>query len=92
MKNPVHDLTQLKPIVEKAVRLFYGSAVKNIDMIKTQKFPLFRMPKQGWLVDTKFNDDVYEYHVQIDVQMADGRITRTHELYREPIAKKRQTK
>ena len=92
MKNPVHDVTQLKPIVEKAVRLFYGGAVRNIEMIKTQKFPLFRTPKQGWLVDMKFNDDVYEYHIQIDVQMADGRITRTHELYREPITKKRKTK
>ncbi len=92
MKNSVHDVTQLKPIVEEAVRLFYGGAVKNIEMIMTQKFPLFRTPKQGWLVDMKFNDDVNEYHVQIDVQMADGRITRTHELYRKPITKKRQTK
>ena len=92
MKNPVNDVTQLKPIVKKAVRIFYGGAVKNIEMVMTQKFPLFRTPKQGWLVDMKFNDDVYEYHIQIDVQMADGRITRTHELYREPITKKRQTK
>jgi hypothetical protein len=90
MKNPVHDETQLKPIVVSAVRLFYGGRVKNIEMIKTGKFPLFRTPKQGWLVDVKFNDDVYEYHIQIDVQMADGRITRTHELYREPITKKGQ--
>ena len=91
MKKPVHDETQLKPIVLSAVRLFYGGKVKNIEMIKTGKFPLFRTPKQGWLVDVKFNDDVYEYHIQIDVQMADGRITRTYELYREPITKKGQT-
>jgi len=92
MKNPIHDVTQLKPVATKAVQSFYGEAVKNIEMIKAEKFPLFRTPKQGWLVEMEFNDDVYEYHIQIDVQMADGRITRTHELYREPIIKKRQTK
>jgi hypothetical protein len=88
MMNPVQDITQLKPIVEKGARLLYGNVVRNIKMIKAEKFPLFRTPKQGWLADVKFNDDVYEYHVQMEVQMADGRITRTHELYREPIMKK----
>ncbi len=87
MDTPVNDATQLKPIVEKAVKALYGNAMQNIKILKADRFPLFKEPKQGWLVHTEFNDDRYEYSVQMDVQMADGRITRVVELHRVPISK-----
>ena len=87
MDTPVNDATQLKPIAEKAVKALYGSAMQNIKILKADRFPLFKEPKQGWLVHTEFNDDRYEYSVQMDVQMADGRITRVVELHRVPISK-----
>ncbi len=87
MDTPVNDATQLKPIAEKAVKALYGSAMQNIKILKADRFPLFREPKEGWLVHTEFNDDRYEYSVQMDVQMADGRITRVVELHRVPIGK-----
>ena len=87
MDTPVNDATELKPIVEKAVKALYGNAMQNIKVLKAERFPLFKEPKQGWLVHTEFNDDRYEYSVQLDVQMADGRITRLVELHRVPTQK-----
>ena len=87
MNTPVNDATELKPIVEKAVKALYGNAMQNIKVLKAERFPLFKEPKQGWLVHTEFNDDRYEYSVQLDVQMADGRITRVVELHRVPTQK-----
>ena len=87
MNTPVHDATQLKPIAEKAVKALYGNAMQNIKILKADRFPLFREPKEGWLVHTEFNDDRYDYSVQMDVQMADGRITRVVELHRVPVSK-----
>ena len=87
MYKPVKDATQLRPIVEKAVKGLYGQEMQNIKVMKADQFPLFREPKQGWLVHAEFNDDKYEYAVQIDVQIADGRITRSVELHRSPLQK-----
>jgi len=87
MYKPVNDATQLRPIVEKAVKGLYGQEMQNIKVMKADQFPLFREPKQGWLVHAEFNDDKYEYAVQMDVQMADGRITRSVELHRSPLQK-----
>jgi len=87
MYKPVKDAIQLRPVVEKAVRGLYGQAMQNIKVMKADQFPLFREPKQGWLVHAEFNDDRYEYAVQMDVQMADGRITRSVELHRTPLQK-----
>ena len=87
MDKPIENATELKPIVEKAVKALYGQAMQNIKVLKAERFPLFREPKQGWLVHAEFNDDKYEYSVQIDVQMADGRITRAVELHRVPRQK-----
>jgi len=87
MDSPVNNATELKPIVEKAVKALYGEAMQNIKILKADRFPLFKEPKQGWLVHAEFNDDKLEYSVQIDVQMADGRITRSVELHRVPIQK-----
>jgi hypothetical protein len=55
--------------------------------MKADQFPLFKEPKQGWLVHAEFNDGKYDYHLQMDVQMADGRITRSVELHRSPLQK-----
>jgi len=85
MNKPVKDATELKPIVEKAAKALYGQPVENVKIMKADQFPLFKDPKQGWLVHTEFNDDKYEYAVQMDVQMADGRITRSVELHRTPL-------
>jgi len=87
MDKPVTDATELIPLVRKAVKALYGQAMQNIKILKADRFPLFREPKQGWLVHVEFNDDKYQYSVQIDVQMADGRITRAVELHRVPIQK-----
>ena len=87
MDKPVNNATELKPIVEKAVKALYGSAMQNIRILKAEQFPLFREPKQGWLTHAEFNDDRYDYSVQMDVQMADGRITRVVELHRVPMQK-----
>lgn len=87
MDKPVSNAIELKPIVEKAVKALYGEAMKNIKILKADRFPLFKEPKQGWLIHTEFNDDKYEYSVHLDVQMADGRVTRVLELHRAPIQK-----
>jgi len=87
MDKPVTDATELIPLVRKAVKALYGQAMQNIKILKADRFPLFREPKQGWLVHVEFNDDKYEYSVQMDVQMADGRITRAVELHRVPMQK-----
>ncbi len=87
MSKPLKDATELKPLVEKAVKALYGQPMQNIKIMKADQFPLFREPKEGWLVHTEFNDDKYEYAVQMDIQMADGRITRSVELHRTPLPK-----
>ncbi len=87
MDKLVKDATQLKPIVERAVKALYGQAMQNIKILKADRFPLFKEPKEGWLVHAEFNDDKYEYAVQVDVQMADGRITRSVELHRTLLQK-----
>ena len=87
MDKPVSNATGLKPIVEKAVKALYGQAMQNIKILKAERFPLFREPKQGWLVHVEFNDDKYDYSIQMDVQMVDGRVTRAVELHRTPSQK-----
>jgi len=85
MKRLVSNVTVLKPIVDKAIKALYGEAMQNIKLLKAEQVPLFKEPKQGWLVHVEFGDGKYEYSVQMDVQMADGRITRTVELHRAPL-------
>lgn len=87
MDKPVDNATELKPIVEKAVKALYGKDMQNIKILRAERFPLFKEPKQGWLVHAEFNDDKYEYSIQMDVQMADRRITRAVELHRVPTKK-----
>ena len=85
MSKPIDNATQLTPIVKKAVKALYGESMQEIKLLKADRFPLFHEPKQGWLVHLEFNDDNYVYATQMDVQMADGRITRAVELHRHPI-------
>jgi len=87
MSKPVKNAIELKPIVEKAVKALYGQPMESIKILKADQFPLFREPKQGWLVHAEFNDDKYEYAVQMDIQMADRRITRSVELHRTLLQK-----
>ncbi len=87
MVKPVNDATELKPVVERAVRALYGSSMQNVKILKADQFPLFKEPKQGWLVHAEFSDDRYEYSIQMDIQMADGRVTRAIELHRVPTQK-----
>ena len=82
MNKPIQNATELKPIVEKAVKALYGQAMQNIKILKADQFPLFKEPKQGWLVHAEFSDDKYEYSLQMDVQIVDRRITRSVELHR----------
>ena len=85
MKKPVKNATELEPIVEKAVKALYGQAMQRVKILKADQFPLFKEPKEGWLVHAEFNDDKYEYSIQMDIQMADGRVTRSVELHRAPL-------
>jgi hypothetical protein len=85
MPRPINNATQLKPVVVRSIKALYGSNMQNIAILKAERFPLFKEPKQGWLVHAEFNDDRYEYAVQLDVQMADGTITRSVEMHRTPI-------
>ena len=87
MSKPVRNATELVPVVERAVKALYGQAMQNTKILKAERFPLFKEPKEGWLVHAEFNDDKYDYSVQMDVQMADGRITRAVELHRTPLKK-----
>ena len=84
MSKAVNNATELKPVVERAVKALYGGAMQNVKILKADQFPLFKEPKQGWLVHAEFSDDKYEYSVQMDIQMADGRVTRAIELHRVP--------
>ena len=87
MSNTIKDATRLMPIVEKAAKALYGKAVQNVRIMKAEQFPLFKEPKQGWMVHAEFDDEQYNYSVQMDVQMSDGRITRSVELHRLPLIK-----
>jgi len=82
VNKPIDNAIELKPVVEKAVKALYNPSIQNIRIQKAEQIPLFKEPKQGWLVHTEFNDDSYEYAVQMDIQMCDGRITRSIELNR----------
>ena len=84
MNKAVNNAIALKPVVERAVKALYGGTMQNVKILKADQFPLFKEPKQGWLVHAEFNDDKYEYSVQMDIQMADGRVTRAIELHRVP--------
>lgn len=87
MPKLIKNATQLKPVVVRAVKALYGPNMQNITILKAELFPLFREPKQGWLVHTEFKDDRFEYAVQMDVQMENGTITRMVELHRTPVKK-----
>jgi len=87
MSSEVNNATKLMPIVEKAAKALYGREVQNVRIMKAEQFPLFKDPKQGWLVHAEFNDEKHDYSVQMDIQMADGSITRSVELHRVPLSK-----
>ncbi|UCE97832.1 MAG: hypothetical protein JSV74_00395 [Dehalococcoidia bacterium] len=87
MSNTIKDAIRLMPIVEKAAKALYGKAIQNVRIMKAEQFPLFKEPKQGWMVHAEFDDEQYNYSVQMDVQMSDGRITRSVELHRLPLTK-----
>lgn len=87
MDKSVSDATKLMPIVERAAKALYGRAVQNVRIMKAEQFPLFKEPKQGWLVHAEFDDEKYEYSIQMDIQMTDGSITRSVEMNRIPLKK-----
>lgn len=87
MNKPIEDATELKPRIEKTIKALYGQAMQNIKILRADQFPLFKEPKQGWLVHAEFNDDRYEYSIQMDIQLSDGRVTRSVELHRVPLQK-----
>jgi hypothetical protein len=83
----IKDATQLRPVVQRAVKALYGQEIQNITILKAELFPLFREPKQGWMTHVEFSDDRFIYSVQLDIQMEDGTITRVVELSRTPVNK-----
>ncbi len=87
MNKLITNATELKLVVERAVKALFGQAMQNIKILKAERFPLFKEPKEGWLVHAEFNDDKFEYAVQMDIQIADRRITRSVELHRTRLQK-----
>ena len=87
MNKPITNATELKPVVERAVKALFGKTMQNIKILKAERFPLFKEPKEGWLVHAEFNDDKLEYAVQMDIQITDGRITRSVEMHRTLLQK-----
>ena len=87
MSKSVDSAIELTPIIERAVKALYGQTMQSTKILKAERFPLFKEPKEGWLVHAEFNDDKYSYSVQMDVQMIDGRITRAIELHRTSLKK-----
>lgn len=85
MNKPLTNATQLMPVARRAVKALYGANIQGIRILKADQFPLFHQPKEGWMVHLEFNDGIYEYSVQMDIQMEDARITRTLELHRKPL-------
>jgi len=85
MEKNITNAVQLEPIIKRAVKALYGPDMQGIKILKADRFPLFHEPKQGWMVHLEFNDGEYDYSVQMDVQMADGRVTRSVELHRHPV-------
>jgi hypothetical protein len=85
MNRNITNAIHLEPVVKKAVKALYGPNMQDVKILKADRFPLFREPKQGWMVHLEFNDGEYDYSVQMDVQMTDGRITRAIELHRHPL-------
>ena len=83
----IKDATDLTPIIKKATKALYGEAMHNIRILKADRIPLFHEPKEGWIVHLQFNDSRYEYDVQMDIQIADGRVTRSIELKRQELTK-----
>ena len=49
--------------MEKAVKALYGQTVQNVKTPKTDRFPLFKEPRQDRLVHAEFNDGKHEYAV-----------------------------
>jgi len=87
MSSNVDNATKLMPIVEKAAKALYGKTIQNTRIMKAEQFPLFKEPKQGWMVHAEFDDERFNYSVQMDIQMSDGRITRSIELHRVLLSK-----
>jgi hypothetical protein len=87
MFKPIKDATQLRPVVQRAIKALYGPEMENVTILKAELFPLFREPKQGWMTHVEFDDDRFVFNIQLDVQMDDGTITRVVELNRTPLKK-----
>ncbi len=87
MAGRIDNVTQLRPIVVRAVKALYGRDMQNISILKAEPFPLFKEPKQGWMVHTEFSDDRFEYAAQLDVQRENGVITRMVELHRTAVTR-----
>ena len=47
MNKPITNATELKPVVERAVKALFGQAMQSIKILKAERFPLFKEPKEG---------------------------------------------
>jgi hypothetical protein len=85
MSYPLNHVSQLQPIVRRAIVSLYGKTAKNITVHEAERIPLFKKPKQCWQVDVLFNDDNHKYEVQLEIKIKDGLVTRVHEMHRDRI-------
>jgi hypothetical protein len=85
MSHTIDNANQLQSIIRQAVVSLYGRTAKNITIHEAERIPLFKKPKQCWQVDVTFNDMKHKYEVQFEVKIADGLLTRIHEMHKEPI-------
>ena len=85
MDYPLENVSQLQPIVRRAVVSLYGKTANNITIQEAEKIPLFKKPKQAWQVNVLFNNEEYNYIVQFEIKIIDGLITKVHVMHRDSI-------
>jgi len=84
MSNPLNNESQLQPIVRRAIVSLYGRTARNITIHEAEKIPLFKKPKKYWQVDVLFSKENQDIGVQLEVDIANGLITKVHETHRDP--------
>ncbi|MCJ2563276.1 MAG: hypothetical protein LN417_04215 [Candidatus Thermoplasmatota archaeon] len=78
----VKEVSDLKPIVEKAIKGNYGEDVANIKVTQATKGPMFGI-ERSWSVWAEFEDKSNKYSVNLGVEIATGLVDRFSERGRQ---------
>lgn len=60
----------------------YGAQIGEVTIERIEQLPLFKEPKEGWLVLTSFKDEDGHYTLQLEFTF-DGSLRRSQEVGRE---------